>query len=227
MANTKKPLEAAFKTFVFFLVSQPLSYLFQVPFSNLGWGLFRYYPHWFFLTLLTFPAAFVGWYIQKKNRLSALILSPVLVYLGYVVFTSARECVHHFPHLLLAGLFCLLQIVLYVLAFFPKKWGKEAGFLVPPVTVVLLLITTPRISAAISDNLPACPALSSGATVSVEDESVARVTILDAGTARVYVEGWNYGITAMTVTDGETVYRYTVVVADDGGTGESRIDPYE
>ena len=51
--------------------------------------------------------------------------------------------------------------------------------------------------------------------------------ILDAGTARVYVEGWNYGITAMTVTDGETVYRYTVVVADDGGTGESRIDPYE
>ena len=43
MANCRKPLEAALKTFVFFLVSQPLIYLFQVPFSWMGWGLFGYY----------------------------------------------------------------------------------------------------------------------------------------------------------------------------------------
>ena len=30
MANCKKPLESALKTFVFFLISQPLIYLFQV-----------------------------------------------------------------------------------------------------------------------------------------------------------------------------------------------------
>ena len=42
MANCKKPLESACKTFVFFLVSQPLIYLIQVPFTTLGWGIFRF-----------------------------------------------------------------------------------------------------------------------------------------------------------------------------------------
>ena len=60
MANCKKPLESALKTFVFFLISQPLIYLFQVPFSNMGWGLFMYYRYWFYWTLLTFPMAFAG-----------------------------------------------------------------------------------------------------------------------------------------------------------------------
>ena len=43
MSNCKKPLESAEKTFVFFLISQPLIYLMQVPFSQLGWGIFGYY----------------------------------------------------------------------------------------------------------------------------------------------------------------------------------------
>ncbi|MBQ1507321.1 MAG: hypothetical protein IIZ36_02715, partial [Ruminococcus sp.] len=61
MANCKKPLESALKTFVFFLISQPLIYLFQVPFSSMGWGLFGYYKYWAIWTVLTFPMAFVGW----------------------------------------------------------------------------------------------------------------------------------------------------------------------
>ena len=67
MANCKKPLESALKTFVFFLISQPLIYLFQVPFSDMGWGLFMYYRYWFYWTLLTLPMAFAGWYIRKKT----------------------------------------------------------------------------------------------------------------------------------------------------------------
>ena len=37
----RQPLICAAKVFVFFLISQPLIYLFQVPFSQDGWGLFR------------------------------------------------------------------------------------------------------------------------------------------------------------------------------------------
>ncbi|MBQ5687389.1 MAG: hypothetical protein IIV23_06755, partial [Ruminococcus sp.] len=81
MANCKKPLESALKTFVFFLISQPLIYLLQVPFSQMGWGLFMYYRYWFMWTLLTFPMAFVGWYIKKRNWLSLLILLPVVGFL--------------------------------------------------------------------------------------------------------------------------------------------------
>jgi hypothetical protein len=67
MANCKTPLESALKTFVFFLVSQPLIYLIQVPFSEMGWGLFGYYRTWFIWTLFTLPMAYIGWYIRKKT----------------------------------------------------------------------------------------------------------------------------------------------------------------
>ena len=43
--NSKSNLDSAWKCFVFFLISQPLVYLIQVPFSSLGWGLFGYYKY--------------------------------------------------------------------------------------------------------------------------------------------------------------------------------------
>ena len=45
--NSKSNLDSALKCFVFFLISQPLVYLIQVPFSELGWMLFGYYKFWF------------------------------------------------------------------------------------------------------------------------------------------------------------------------------------
>ena len=45
--NSKSNLDSALKCFVFFLISQPLVYLIQVPFSWQGWGLFQYYRYWF------------------------------------------------------------------------------------------------------------------------------------------------------------------------------------
>ena len=44
--NCETPLEAGIKTFVFFLVGQPLIYLIQVPFYFDGWNIFRFYPRW-------------------------------------------------------------------------------------------------------------------------------------------------------------------------------------
>ena len=61
--NSKSNLDSALKCFVFFLISQPLVYLIQVPFSSMGWGLFGYYGYWFIWTLLCFPMGFVGYYI--------------------------------------------------------------------------------------------------------------------------------------------------------------------
>ncbi len=140
MANCKKPLEAALKTFVFFLISQPLIYLFQVPFSWMGWGLFGYYKTWAVWTVLTFPMALVGWFITKRNWLSVLILSPVLAFLGYTLFDCASACLAGFPRYLLAALFCLAQLVLFVAAFFPKRAQKLVGALIPAAVVLALLL---------------------------------------------------------------------------------------
>ena len=141
MANCKKPLESALKTFVFFLISQPLIYLMQVPFSWMGWGLFQYYKHWFILTLCTFPAAFVGWYIKKKNWLSLLIFLPILGLLTFYYVDGFRTAVNHFPRLLLMAVFCLAQVLLYLYAFTDKLWQKIVGFLAPLAVVLVILLT--------------------------------------------------------------------------------------
>ena len=57
IVNCQKWYEAALKTFVFFLISQPLIYLIEVPFDDMGFQLFTYYKFWFILTLLTLPGA--------------------------------------------------------------------------------------------------------------------------------------------------------------------------
>ena len=62
--NSKSNLDSALKCFVFFLISQPLVYLLQVPFSWQGWGLFKYYRYWFLWTVLCFPMGFIGYYMK-------------------------------------------------------------------------------------------------------------------------------------------------------------------
>ncbi len=74
--NCKKPLEAGLKTFLFFLISQPLIYLLQVPFSSLGWQIFMFYPQWFYITLATFPGAMIAFYVKKDNLLSGVNKLP-------------------------------------------------------------------------------------------------------------------------------------------------------
>lgn len=82
IANSKSNVDSALKCFVFFLISQPLIYLVQVPFAEMGWGLFGYYKYWAMWTVLTLPMGFVGYYIKKNNIWSALILSgPIFLLL--------------------------------------------------------------------------------------------------------------------------------------------------
>ena len=121
ITNCETPKEAALKTFVFFLISQPLVYLLQVPFSWMGWRLFMYYPYWFRITLLTLPAALIGWYIKKDNVFSALILSVMLVLLAFLGVRYAQDTWRHFPNHLISTLFCFGQIPLLIFGVFRDK----------------------------------------------------------------------------------------------------------
>ncbi|MBQ6570948.1 hypothetical protein IJI02_01230 [Candidatus Saccharibacteria bacterium] len=121
IVNSKKPLEAALKTFVFFLISQPLVYLIQVPFNSLGWGLFGYYRYWFMVTLLTFPAAFVCWFIKKDKWYSGVILAGVLAVLALFGVTSLRLFLADPPFHLLTTLYCFVTIVVFIFALLKDK----------------------------------------------------------------------------------------------------------
>ena len=229
MANCKTPLESALKTFVFFLISQPLIYLLQVPFSFMGWGLFRYYGFWFRLTLLTFPMAFVGWYITKKNWLSLLILAPVLAFLGSVFFEALRETVLCFPRLLVTALFCLAQILLYLYLFTSNVWQKIVGLLAALAAVTFLLATTTAVDINGTMFLPNDPVLSEAAVVSVEDPDFASVSVESTGTdSMVRIQSTKLGSTAMTIQDGQTEYHYLLeIYKDKQGYAQINITPQE
>lgn len=137
--NSKSNLDSALKCFVFFLISQPLVYLVQVPFNDMGFGIFRYYLNWIIWTLLTFPMGFIGYYIKKKNILSLIILLPMLVFIGFMGYSFLLETIKHFPHHLLSFIFCLTVIILLVLNLYEKKIYKILSFITITILTGLLI----------------------------------------------------------------------------------------
>ena len=226
MANCKKPLESALKTFVFFLISQPLIYLLQVPFSWMGWGLFQYYRHWFILTLCTFPAAFLGWYIKKKNWLSLLILLPVLGLLTYYYVDGFQTAFRHFPRLLLMAVFCLAQVLLYLYAFTEKLWQRLVGLLVPLAAVLVIMFTKTPGEMSFSDFLPDDPALSEQAVVYVIDDENTKITLVNSSEGSIRVQTNHFGTIPFEIKDGDHTYRYEMEIYESyEGSTRVRITP--
>lgn len=120
ITNSKSPKDSALKCFVFFLISQPLIYLIQVPFIDIGFGIFSYYKFWFILTLLTLPMGFIGYYIKKKNIISMIILLPMLLLLAYLGINYLSSVIESFPHHLLSCIVCFLMIIIIIFNLFDK-----------------------------------------------------------------------------------------------------------
>ncbi len=217
MTNCEKPLESALKTFVFFLISQPLIYLFQVPFSYMGWGLFSYYYFWFILTLCTFPMALAGWFLKKRNWLSLLILSPMLVLLTILGFGYMTKAIVNFPDHIVAGLFCFGQIVLYLYAFFDGVIKRVVGLLVVGVTIAVNLIFSNVVDTMAVTTLPDEPKLSSAAVAELGDSSYGEAHFTDIEEGYISVHMTKFGKTTLTVTDGDKTYNYNVEVKPENG----------
>lgn len=135
IVNCKKPVEAALKVFVFFLISQPLVYLIQVPFNSMGWGLFGYYPYWFKITLATLPGGFIGWYVKKDAWYSGVILSVMTVLLVWLGLGFAKSLSESFPNHLLTTIYCFGIIPVFIFGLF-KKWQPRA--MTAALTVIAL-----------------------------------------------------------------------------------------
>ena len=135
--NAKSNKDSALKCFVFFLISQPLIYLVEVPFSRLGWGLFGYYKYWFIWTIFTIPMGYIGYYIKKNKWYGLLILTPILLLLSTSVGTSLGDLIYAFPHHLINFLFVVITLIIYPLALFDDKRIKYVGL---GISIVLLLL---------------------------------------------------------------------------------------
>ncbi len=135
--NSKSAKDSALKCFVFFLISQPLVYLIQVPFNKLGFGIFNYYGYWFKWTILTIPMGFVGYYMKKEKWYSVLILTLGILFLGFGSYELyLKETIFNFPYHLLTTLFCLITMLLYPLYVFNNKKTKTISFIISILIVI-------------------------------------------------------------------------------------------
>lgn len=134
--NSKSAIDSALKCFVFFLISQPLVYLLQVPFSEQGFGLFRYYSYWFIWTVLTLPMGFIGYFMKKDKWWGLIILTPVLLLLGEHYLVFIQETVFSFPYHLLSCLFCFATLLIYPICIFKNKKIKIAGTIISAVIIL-------------------------------------------------------------------------------------------
>ena len=224
IANSKKPLESALKTFVFFLISQPLIYLIQVPFNWQGWGIFQYYKFWFILTLCTFPAAYIGWYIRKKNWLSLVILMPMLILLALIAKDGISHVIYEFPHLLLMVVFCVAQILLYLYVFTKNVAQKIAGLLVPIVVVAAMLLMPQTVDFTSTQFLPDNPVLTENAVIAVDNTDVAEIRVSNTGEdSIIFIHVHAYDKTSFTIKDGDKEYHYDINIYVDN-LGVSQID---
>ena len=137
--NSKSNKDAALKCFVFFLISQPLIYLLQVPFSHLGWNLFGYYKYWFIWTILCIPMGFIGYYMKKDKWWGYLILFPMILLTAYSYYVYLSDFMFSYPKYLLICLFCITMMIIYPLYIFKNKNIQKVGLI---ISVLLILGVT-------------------------------------------------------------------------------------
>ena len=139
--NSKTAKDSALKCFVFFLISQPLVYLIQdvINHSNL---FLTYYRFWIIWTICTIPMGFIGYFMKKDKWWGLIILTPMLIFLGFHYSGFLGQTIYNFPYHLLSTLFCIITLLLYPICIFRNKKVKVAGTIISALIILTMTIIT-------------------------------------------------------------------------------------
>lgn len=182
--NSKSNLDAALKAFVFFLISQPIVYLVQVPFVVDGWGIFKYYGTWFIWTLLCFPMGYVEYFIKKDKWWSYLLLLPAILLLACLYAEYVIDFMFAYPFYVLSAIFCAACMVVFPLAFFENKKIRIAGVAVSAALIIVataFALTHPYTYSTYIGGLAERDDLNGSYAVSLEDPSYGDVRVESLG----------------------------------------------
>ena len=185
IVNSKTPLESALKCFVFFLISQPIIYLVQVPFNPIGWQIFKYYPGWFVWTLLTIPMGFVGNYLKKDKWWGIFILVPVLAFLGYHYSQFFNATYTYFPQHLLSTIYCAVVLIIFPLYIFKNKIPK---YICLTASIIFILGGTYLALSNGKNYYNTSLLVSGGETVGIEYDNTYKVSLEDPSFGNVSIE---------------------------------------
>lgn len=138
--NSKSNKDSALKCFIFFLISQPLVYLLQVPFSWQGWNLFQYYKYWFIWTLFCIPMGYIGYYMKKDKWWGYLILFPMILFVANEYSMYLSHFMFSYPKYILITIFCAVTMIIYPLYIFNNKKIKIVGVVISSLLIILMTI---------------------------------------------------------------------------------------
>ena len=217
IVNCSKWQEAAIKTFVFFLISQPLIYLIQVPFNSMGFQLFQYYKFWFIVTVLTFPGAVIAWQVRRGDWISVAVLSVAVGFLGYMAANYFWTVKASFPHHLLSLCFCLALALFLTFALLSRKSHRTVVTVVLLISLAVSMILLKPISAATID-----PGDGTW-TWTVEDPSVAGIDQTEDRTLSVTAKGKGTTLLTLVNESGDRLEYYVTVSG--GGIFINQMDP--
>jgi hypothetical protein len=141
-SNCTSGLESAVKTFVFFLISQPLIYGVQVLAGTLDASMAWYYYSeiWGPATLFTFPGGFIAQRITRQDWLGVFILGLGNTIQALMCVSHGAQMLANPPFHLLSTIICLVSI--FVMAFQIQHTDKRraATLLVTLVAIAIILV---------------------------------------------------------------------------------------
>ncbi len=179
--NSKSNFDSAIKCFIFFLISQPLVYLIQVPFSDLGWRLLGYYKYWFIWTVCCIPMGYIGYNMKKGKWWGYLILFPMILLTAYSYYGYFSDFLFYRPKYILICIFCVAMMILYPLAIFEDNKIRMTGLTISIAAVIALtavnLLYPPVYSTEIMSNSEEHP-FDDTYQVSLSDERYGIVEII-------------------------------------------------
>ena len=213
VTNTKTPWESALKCFVFFLISQPLVYLVQVPFA--GWGIMSYYKNWIVWTIATLPLGFAGWYITKNNIVAVIVMAAGSAFLAIHAAGFLHQAITNPPWHILSFFFCVCLIFAMIFGCFDAGIYRKISLGIAAVALVVATYFAFNPGVDVTFGLVAYDdtiEVTAESQVTSSNESVATAEIQqiseDLYTAAVHFIA--YGTTEITFTDPDgTVHRYT------------------
>lgn len=101
VSNCKSAGEAALKCLVFFLISQPVIYLVELPTLGLDKALYFYTSIWLPISLHTLPGGAIAFYAKKQNALGAVILGIGNTFVAIMAASYTQQMLNAFPRHLL------------------------------------------------------------------------------------------------------------------------------
>ena len=211
--NCHSPLESALKTFVFFLISQPLIYLIEVPF--VGIEVLHYYYNWIIWTLCTFPMAYFAFYLKKGNFFSLLVFLPAIFLLSYLAVGYFKLTYFNFPRHLLSMLFCLFQLLFFTSILFDKK-KRIVSYILTILCMILsfFLIFKTDIDFVTNQLLPNNELeINDNWQVSLQNEELGTAYIMNG---ELYLHVTNHGKSKLQLIDENGyVYNYYIIIKED------------